>query len=326
MTKKEVLTYGDVLAGCSRIANQIQEDGKKYSGVYPILKGGYHVAVRIASALSLPMLTEPTLDCLIVDDIINSGRTLDGVLADIPKIWDVDFAVLVKKTSNPEIVKKINYSGIVVEVSKWVEFPWEPAQEDVESLVSRQLEVIGENPSRAGLVDTPRRVVKSWNEFYRGYDKEQKPKITVFDNGDDGVFYDQMITDTGDFVSRCEHHMELFFGDYVFAYIPHPKGKVLGLSKIARIVDYHSARLQIQERLVADIVNDVWDALCSDGGGEPLGVGLVMEAMHMCKVARGVKKKGKMQTSHLRGNFKERGETRNEFMNVVNRALQNSAW
>ena len=119
------------------------------------------------------------------------------------------------------------------------------------------LRYIGEDPNRPGLEGTPDRIIRMWREIFRGYDPAQHPKITTFENGIDGLVYDNMITDTGCFYSMCEHHMMPFFGKYVFAYIPHPKGKILGLSKIGRVVDYHAAKLQIQERLVSDIVNDI---------------------------------------------------------------------
>ena len=185
-----------------------------------------------------------------------------------------------------------------------------------EELIKQQLEMIGENPNRPGLTDTPKRVVKMWKELFRGYDHEQKPHITTFMNGEDGLTYDQMITDTGDFYSHCEHHMVPFFGQYFFAYIPHPNGKIIGLSKVARVVDYHSAKLQIQERLVKDIVEDLWNALCDGVDNKPLGMALMMRGQHLCKSMRGAKKRGCMTTTELRGVFKDQ-TVRNEFLQLV---------
>ena len=187
---------------------------------------------------------------------------------------------------------------------------------DSEELIKKQLEAIGENPDRPGLKDTPKRVVNMWKEIFRGYDPEQKPHITTFMNGEDGLTYDQMITDTGEFYSHCEHHAVPFFGNYYFAYIPHKKGKILGLSKVARVVDYHSAKLQVQERLVQDILNELWDALCEGTLHEPLGMALMMRGEHLCKTMRGAKKKGSMTTTELRGAFRD-PEVRNEFMGLV---------
>lgn len=180
------------------------------------------------------------------------------------------------------------------------------------------LKLIGENPDREGLRDTPKRIAKMYNEIFRGYDESQKPKITTFTNGCDGVVCDQLISDTGAFWSHCEHHIVPFgAGRYVFGYIPHPKGKILGLSKVARVVDYFSAKLQIQERLVSEIINYLWEELCKDTRYPPLGMGLYMEATHLCKVMRGVKKDGIMTTMKLKGNFKDQQETRLEFLRLI---------
>ncbi len=180
-----------------------------------------------------------------------------------------------------------------------------------QALVKEMFSVIGEDSERTGLKDTPARVAKMWKEMYRGYDPLQKPKVTVFPNNGDGIKYDQMIIDTGYFYSQCEHHMVPFFGQYYFAYVPNKK--VLGLSKVARIVDYFSAKLQVQERLGKEIVDELEKEL------KPKAIGLVLKARHLCKEMRGVKKiEGEMITSDLRGLFRKEPETRAEFMSLVN--------
>lgn len=181
-----------------------------------------------------------------------------------------------------------------------------------EALIVREmLHAIGENPDRPGLRDTPNRVAKMWKEIFRGYDKEQKPKITTFDNRADGMNYDEMITDSGYFYTFCEHHMVPFFGDYYFAYIPGKK--IIGLSKVARLIDYYAARLQVQERLVADVLDELEQEL------EPVGIALILKGRHLCKEMRGVKKvNGKMVTSDLRGVFKTKPEVRMEFLQLIN--------
>jgi len=188
-------------------------------------------------------------------------------------------------------------------------------EEIVEQSIRTILENIGENPQRIGLVETPDRMIRMFGEIFRGYDKSKRPKITTFQNGFDGIVYDNMIIDSGKFYSICEHHCMPFFGTYYFAYIPHPKGLIVGLSKIARVVDYHSAKLQIQERLVNDIVNDISEALGKDK--PPLGIALVMRGEHLCKTMRGVKKNGNMITSKLTGLFQTSIETRQEFLSFV---------
>lgn len=183
-----------------------------------------------------------------------------------------------------------------------------------EDIVREMLVMIGEDPDREGIQDTPRRVVNMWNELFAGYDENNKPKITTFKNGTDGLTYDQMIVDTGDYYSQCEHHMVPFFGQYWFAYIPHPEGKILGLSKVARVVDFYSAKLQVQERLVHEIVEELWASLKDDN--MPLGMALVMRGEHLCKTMRGAKKKGKMTTIKLKGVFRE-NEVKTEFLTFV---------
>lgn len=180
------------------------------------------------------------------------------------------------------------------------------------------LEYIGENPDREGLKDTPDRILRMCKEIFRGYDPSQKPTITTFDNGTDGIVYDDMVIDKGRFYSLCEHHCRTFFGEYYFAYIPHPKGKILGLSKIGRAVDYCSAKLQIQERLARDIVNVLLEAL----GDEypPQGIALVLKGRHMCKESRGARKDGYMVSSCLLGDFRNDPATRAEFMRFVESA------
>lgn len=179
---------------------------------------------------------------------------------------------------------------------------------------------IGEDPDRPGLLGTPDRIVRMWGEIFRGYDPAKHPKITTFDNGLDGIAYDNMILDSGNYYSMCEHHAMPFFGKYVFAYIPNPKGKILGLSKIGRVVDYHAARLQIQERLVADIVADLSAAL----GNEypPVGMALLMEGEHLCKTMRGARKPGKMSTCQVLGVFRDNINAKNEFLQVARELMK----
>lgn len=177
-------------------------------------------------------------------------------------------------------------------------------------LIKQLLSLTGDNPERTGLQDTPNRVVKMMKELYRGYDESQKPKLTVFPNDDDGLKYDQMIIDTGYFYSQCEHHMVPFFGTYYFAYVPNKK--ILGLSKVARMVQFHAAKLQVQERLTKEIVDDIEKEL------EPLGIALVLKGRHLCKEMRGVKMVGgEMITSDLRGVFRDKLIVREEFMRFI---------
>ena len=188
-------------------------------------------------------------------------------------------------------------------------------EQTAKEYIKELFEFIGETPDREGLAETPDRIIKMWREIFRGYDKERKPKITTFNNGEDGLVYDSMVIDSGDYYSLCEHHAMPFFGNYFFAYIPHPKGKILGLSKIGRVVDYCAAKLQIQERLVSDVVTMIKEAL----GDEypPLGIALMMKGRHLCKEMRGARKKGEMTSRYFEGIFKTNSELRTEFLTLA---------
>jgi GTP cyclohydrolase IA len=290
------MTYQDIINDSKLLAKKIKEVGKQYSGIFGVPSGGILPAFIISQDIGIPFLDYQQDNCLIIDDLIDSGRTLQ-------KYTGYDWAVLYRKKHSPLT------SYFLKEVDGWIDLPHEKDETaDIEDHITRILEYIGENPNREGLIDTPKRVVKMYKEIFRGYNERQKPQITVFDNGKDGIFYDQMIIDTGDFYSQCEHHTVPFFGKYYFAYIPDKK--IIGLSKVARIVDYYSAKLQIQERLVKEIVDEI-EKVC-----QPKGIALIMKGEHLCKTMRGCKKKGKMITSDMRGGFKDNSETRNEFLKL----------
>lgn len=181
-----------------------------------------------------------------------------------------------------------------------------------ETVVKMMLRAIGEQENREGLRDTPHRVATMWKEIFRGYDTTQLPTLTVFPNGKDGIAYDQMILDSGTFFSFCEHHMMPFFGTYHFAYIPN--GYIMGLSKVQRIVNFFSAKLQIQERLVKEIVDLIESKV------EPKGIGVILKGRHLCKEMRGVKSVGgEMITSDLRGVLRDDRSARAEFLSLINR-------
>ena len=152
----------------------------------------------------------------------------------------------------------------------------------IEENIVRILEYIGENPLRTGLDGTPDRIRRMLGEICRGYDPAQKPKITVFPNGEDGLTYDNMVIDEGTYYSLCEHHMMPFFGKYWFAYIPNPKGKILGISKIGRVVDYCAAKLQVQERLTHEIVDMLAEALGRELGRELFCLGGLFGLLKLC--------------------------------------------
>lgn len=310
MNNKEKITYDCYKVAIAEIARQIKEKKRCYKSIYPIPRGGYFTAIELSRLLNTPIeCDKANIDhtTLVVDDICDSGKTIkefDG--------YDTAVAFVKERSLN-----KVSFFGGIVPENDWLVFPDEH-ETTVEENITRILEYIGEDPTREGLVGTPDRIIRMWGEIFRGYDKGQKPKITTFDNGKDGITYDNMVVDEGDFYSMCEHHMMPFFGKYWFAYIPNPKGRILGISKIGRVVDYCAARMQIQERLVHDIVDMLAKALGDEN--PPLGMALVMRGEHLCKTMRGVKKKGKMMSSYLVGAFKEDAQVRNEFMQLVNKS------
>lgn len=189
-----------------------------------------------------------------------------------------------------------------------------PSDNEVSDAIRTLIRAIGEDPEREGLVGTPDRIMRMWKEIFRGYDESQKPKITTFDNEDE---ISDIVFDSGDYYSMCEHHILPFFGKYYFAYIPSPKGRILGISKVARVVGYCAARLQLQERLAQDIVKMLSDAL----NNEALGFAIVMRGKHLCKTMRGVRNDGNMCVSNFTGVFQFNSELRNEFYKLIE--LQN---
>jgi GTP cyclohydrolase I len=179
-----------------------------------------------------------------------------------------------------------------------------------EQVIVNLLELIGEDPSREGLQDTPKRVLKSYAKLFGGYDQDPKEILkTTFA----GEGYDQIVLlDNIEFFSTCEHHLLPFFGKAHVAYIP--RKRVVGLSKLARVVECFARRAQIQERLTSQIANALNEAL------DPMGVGVILEAQHFCMVARGVEKQGSvMVTSALTGVLKSDSKARSEFMSLLRR-------
>lgn len=188
------------------------------------------------------------------------------------------------------------------------------SREEAEKAIKTLISYIGENPDREGLKETPDRIIRMWDEIFRGYDKDKIPRITTFPNEEKET---DIVFDSGDYYSMCEHHVLPFFGKYYFAYIPSPDGRILGISKIARVIGYCAARLQLQERLAIDIIKMLDAAL----NGKALGFAIVMRGQHLCKTMRGVRNKGKMTVSHFTGVFKDDPDKRNEFYKLID--LQN---
>ncbi|MBO5760309.1 MAG: GTP cyclohydrolase I FolE [Lentisphaeria bacterium] len=178
----------------------------------------------------------------------------------------------------------------------------------MENEIKQILLSIGEDPQREGLLKTPERVRKSLEFLTRGYKQDIQTVINgaIFESPST----DMVIVKDIEFYSMCEHHMLPFFGRCAIGYIP--RGKILGVSKLARIVDVFARRLQIQERLCQQVADTIFETL------HPSGVGVVMEAQHLCMLMRGVEKQNSiMTTSSMLGSFRREQSTRMEFLNLI---------
>jgi GTP cyclohydrolase I len=183
-----------------------------------------------------------------------------------------------------------------------------PAENEIAPHIARILEVLGEDPSRDGLLRTPARVEKALRFLTSGYEADVS---RIVNNAIFEVKYDEMvIVKDIEFFSMCEHHMLPFYGKVHVAYLA--KDKVMGLSKLPRLVDVFARRLQIQERMTQQIAQSIQDLL------DPLGVGVVAEAQHLCMMMRGVEKQHSgAVTSTMLGAFRENKETRDEFLSLI---------
>lgn len=175
-----------------------------------------------------------------------------------------------------------------------------------EALIKQLLATLGEDPQREGLLETPARVMKAWRHWTNGYAMEAADVLKTFEDGAEGTDELVIVRDI-QLYSHCEHHMAPFFGKAHVGYIPNKR--IVGLSKLARVVDIFAHRLQVQERLTNQIANAIDEVL------EPLGVAVVIEATHFCMCSRGVNKQGSTTvTSALRGAIKDKPAARAEFM------------
>ena len=186
-----------------------------------------------------------------------------------------------------------------------------PVTDEIKINFSKIIDLLGENTDREGLEKTPMRAAKAMKFLTEGYEKDPKQILQSAMFNED--YNEMVIVKDIELYSLCEHHMLPFFGKAHIAYIPN--GKIVGLSKIPRVVDVFSRRLQVQERLTEQVLDCINETL------EPVGVGVVIEASHMCMMMRGVQKQNSTTTtSGFRGSFKER-DTRNEFLKLITSGL-----
>mgnify|MGYP005812922963 FL=1 len=257
--------------------------GKK---IWGIPRGGAIVAgmARLYGAI---VVADPREADVAIDDIIDSGITARSVY----ETHGLNTVALINKERD--------------RIDSWVHFPWEESSEqDIASSVTRIIEYLGDNPRRNGLLETPQRVVKSWNTLFSGYQYNPKNDLKWFEDDTDEMVICQGIS----FFSTCEHHMLPFFGTVAIGYIPN--GRVIGVSKLARLVIGYSRRLQIQEQLTRQI----GEALTP----HVLGVGVHVVGQHLCMMSRGVEQQAStMITNYLTGRFRESDAARAEFLTAV---------
>lgn len=285
-----MITPGRIQLDIELLKDKILASKKQYNAIYGIPRGGVPIAMVLSEKLGIPLVSEPSDDnILIVDDLVDSGKTLQEFKGN-------DTAVLYRKPHSPQT------TYFVKEIDGWIEFFYENTDKDIEDNIVRILEFIGEDPTREGLLDTPKRYIKFLKQFT---DKEEF-NFTVFD----GEHYDEMIVQKDiPFFSLCEHHMAPFFGKATVAYIPDKK--IVGLSKLARTVRYYAGSLQNQERITTQVAERLQKEL------NPLGVAVTLSARHLCMEMRGVKTHDVFTTTtKLTGAFKDKPEARAEFLNA----------
>ena len=293
MTERTVLSYAQVTYAAQLLARRWT--GERLEGVYGVPRGGVVPAAIVAGLLDLQMVDTPGEGVLVVDDLVDSGATA-------ARLAGRYFDALYRKPTSPAL-----FAPAALKVDGWVVFPWERDSDEElgpTDAVVRLLQHLGEDPNREGLLDTPKRVVKALAEMTEGYHQDPASILsTVFDEQ-----HDQMVVLEGiEFTSLCEHHMLPFVGTATVGYIPN--GRVVGLSKLARIVECFARRLQVQERMTDQIADAITEQL------HPRGVGVVIRAHHSCMGCRGVRKPAAlMTTSSLAGLIKDDPAARAEFL------------
>lgn len=273
MGRKMKLTYNDVYEKCKSI--KIKTNSK----IFGIPKGGLVPASIIANLNKSVLVDSPDESDYIVDDLIDSGKTKERY-----DKYKKQFIALYDKPK------------------EWIIFPWEINEAPAEDSIIRLLQAIGENPKREGLLDTPTRHLKYLKEFLN----PPQFNLTTFSKEN----YDEMIIVKDiEFYSLCEHHILPFFGKGTIAYIPNEN--ILGLSKLPRVLEMFSRRLQNQERITKQVCEYIQDKI------NPKGVAVSLTARHLCMEMRGVKKQANTTTNKLIGVFKEDFKCRQEFFNIL---------
>lgn len=303
MANKVYLTNNDCSIRAEEVFNTLLKifpvnGTHKFIRLFGIPRGGIPAAylVRGFHTPGIVVVDDPEEADVFIDDIIDSGDTLKKWCDKYP---GKPFFALVDKREEPWMSHE------------WIVFPWEATAEKDDSFadnIVRLLQFIGENPHRGGLRETPRRVEKAWQEWTSGYHQKPENILKAFEDGSE-AYSEMVIVKDIPFYSHCEHHLAPFFGTASVCYIP--DGKIVGLSKISRLVDIFARRLQVQERLTSQIADALNENL------SPIGVGVVIRARHLCMESRGICQQGhQTMTSALRGVLKD-SPVRAEFMSLI---------
>ena len=294
------ITDGDVAQLVRQMGLRISQlPNSLEKGIYGIPRGGIHVAAQVAKYLNAEQLRGLVDGCVVVDDLVDSGRTLA-----LYSVQGYPVDALIRKPHSPRAL-----APHAREMEGWVVFPWEEEQESegpVDAVI-RLLEFIGEDPNREGLQDTPGRVLRAFKEMTEGRIVDVAPFLqTTFQET-----YDEIIAWQGiRFTSLCEHHLLPFVGTVSLGYIP--KGRVVGLSKAVRVVRAFAKRLQTQERMTFQIAKAFETHLSA------LGVGVVTRAKHSCMACRGVlEPDSEVVTSAMFGVFRDKPEARAELLELL---------
>jgi GTP cyclohydrolase I len=299
-----VLSWQDIHDLAGKVAGMIVELNLPHPPIiYGVPRGGIHAAQAVLQHFNseAKMVGDPNLANVFVDDIVDSGATAQRHEAYKDRFGHpIPFFALVDKQKG----QKDN---------NWWEFPWETMKGETgpEENITRILEYIGEDPKRQGLLETPGRVIRSYAELFSGYKVDEVGIAKILKTFDDGACDEMVLMKGIEFTSFCEHHMLPFHGVAHVGYVPN--GKIVGLSKLARLVDVFARRLQVQERLTQQITKAL------DSHLVPLGSACVIEAKHMCMSCRGVMKHQSVTTttSSLTGCFMEKPAARSEFMTLI---------
>ena len=303
MNKKSVLNMLDVQNRAGHVAARlIAQDsvisrGSRPTNLYGIPRGGIVPAFAVARALTQRGHNTVVVDQIdkadaFIDDIIDSGTTYKRYKERYP---NTPFFALVNKL---DADSKLG----------WVVFPWENnngKDEGIEDNVRRILQHVDPSPDREGIADTPKRVARAWKQWASGYDKDAAEILKVFEDGASNYNEFVLVRDIPVY-SKCEHHLADIFGTADVAYVPN--GKIVGLSKLSRLVDMYARRLQVQERLTVEIAEALNTHL------SPHGVAVRLRCRHMCMESRGICQQGHSTVTLATHGTLSEGPLRAEFL------------